>query len=115
MKSCLFCDIAAGRTAADIIHADDRYVAFRDVAPKAPTHVLVVPRQHVEGLNDLVGPDADALTEGLLAAGVQVAHSEGLAPGGYRFVINCGEDGGQSVAHLHLHILGGRTLTWPPG
>jgi len=114
MSTCLFCEIAAGRIKAEIIHADDDFVAFRDVNPKAPSHVLVVPRRHLSGLNDLVGPDS-GLADGLLGAAVAAAHAEGLAPGGYRFVINSGEDGGQSVDHLHLHVLGGRRLAWPPG
>jgi histidine triad (HIT) family protein len=114
MSTCLFCEIAAGRIKAEIIHADEGFVAFRDVNPKAPSHVLVVPRRHLSGLNDLVGPDC-GLADGLLGAAVAAAHAEGLAPGGYRFVINCGEDGGQTVDHLHLHVLGGRPLAWPPG
>ena len=114
MSTCLFCEIAAGRIPADIIHQDAEYVAFRDIDPKAPTHVLVVPRRHLDGLNDLVGPERGA-ADGLLGAGVIAAQAEGLAPGGYRFVINCGQDGGQSVGHLHLHVLGGRPLAWPPG
>jgi histidine triad (HIT) family protein len=114
MSSCLFCEIAAGRIKAEIIHEDEGYLAFRDISPKAPSHILVIPRRHLDGLNDLVGPDSGA-ADGLLAAGVMAAHAEGLAPGGYRFVINCGQDGGQSVGHLHLHVLGGRPLAWPPG
>lgn len=114
MSTCLFCEIAAGRIKADIVHEDDRFVAFRDISPKAPSHVLVVPRRHIASLNDLVGPD-QGLADGLLGAGVVAAQAEGLAPGGYRFVINCGDDGGQSVGHLHLHVLGGRPLAWPPG
>ncbi len=114
MSNCLFCEIAAGRIKAEIVHEDDAFIAFRDISPKAPSHVLVIPRRHFDGLNDLVGPDSGAV-DGLLAAGVMAAHAEGLAPGGYRFVINCGDDGGQSVGHLHLHVLGGRPLAWPPG
>lgn len=114
MSTCLFCEIAAGRIQADIIHQDADFVAFRDISPKAPSHVLVVPRRHIGGLNDLVGPERGA-ADGILGAGVIAAHAEGLAPGGYRFIINCGQDGGQAVGHLHLHVLGGRPLTWPPG
>ncbi|MBM4130200.1 HIT domain-containing protein [bacterium] len=114
MGACLFCEIAAGRIPADIVHQDEEFVAFRDIDPKAPSHVLVVPRRHLAGLNDLVGPERSA-ADGLLGAGVIAAHAEGLAPGGYRFVINCGQDGGQAVGHLHLRGLGGRPLGWPPG
>ncbi len=114
MSTCLFCEIAAGRIKADLVHEDADYIAFRDIAPKAPSHVLVVPRRHIGSLNELVGPDS-GLADGLLGAAVAAAQAEGLAPGGYRFVINCGEDAGQSVPHLHLHVLGGRPLAWPPG
>ena len=114
MSTCLFCEIAAGHIKAEIIHQDEDFVAFRDISPKAPSHVGVIPRLHLAGLNDLVGPDR-GLADGLLGAGVAAAHAEGLAPGGYRFVINCGDDAGQSVPHLHLHVLGGRPLAWPPG
>ncbi len=112
--TCLFCKIVAGELRSEAVGHTDASYAFRDIDPKAPTHVLVVPRRHLDGLNDLVGPERGA-ADGLLGAGVIAAQAEGLAPGGYRFVINCGQDGGQSVGHLHLHVLGGRPLAWPPG
>lgn len=114
MDSCLFCGIAAGTIPSTPVYEDDDFVAFRDISPKAPTHILVIPRRHVASLNDLADGDAD-LAGRLLLAGRAVAAAEGLAEGGYRFVINCGDDGGQTVAHLHLHVLGGRALGWPPG
>jgi histidine triad (HIT) family protein len=109
---CLFCGIAAGEVPADMVHEDDEVVAFRDVAPRAPTHVLVIPRRHVA--------DADALTDrdGSLVARCfavirLVAEAEGLGTG-YRIVANVGADAGQTVPHLHFHLLGGRQLGWPP-
>jgi histidine triad (HIT) family protein len=113
MASCLFCDIAAGEIPATRIHADDDFVAFRDIDPKAPCHVLVIPRRHIPGLSALADGDAD-LVGRLLVTAARVAAAEGLA-NGYRFVINDGDDGGQTVHHLHLHILGGRPMRWPPG
>jgi len=118
--NCLFCRIAAGELPAKLIHEDDALVAFHDVNPQAPVHVLVVPRRHVASLAELAagddGEDA-ALGAALLAAASTVARAEGLAaPGrGYRVVANTGPQGGQSVEHLHLHVLGGRDLSWPPG
>ncbi|MEX1097823.1 MAG: histidine triad nucleotide-binding protein [Planctomycetales bacterium] len=98
---------------ADIIHEDDRCVAFRDVNPQAPTHVLIVPKRKIVALADLEPADAE-LAGHLLVVAAQLAAMLGLA-NGYRAVINCGPDGGQSVDHLHVHLLGGRKLTWPPG
>lgn len=112
--SCLFCDIGAGKIPCTRVYGDDTFLAFRDIAPKAPTHILVIPKAHIPGLNDLDAA-ATALAGELLAVGARIAKSEGIAEGGYRFVINCGQDGGQTVPHLHLHILGGRPLAWPPG
>ena len=93
---------------------DDDFLAFADIDPKAPTHLLVIPRRHVSGLNDLGDGDAD-LAGRLVLTATRVAAAAGLAETGYRFVINCGQDGCQTVPHLHLHILGGRPLGWPPG
>ena len=113
MSSCLFCDIAAGEIPATKVHADEDFIAFRDIDPKAPTHVLVIPRRHIPGL-DALGDEDAGLVGRLLVAASRIAAAEDLADG-YRFVINCGDDGGQTVHHLHLHILGGRPLRWPPG
>jgi len=111
--TCLFCDIVAGRIPATIVHSDDETVAFRDVNPQAPIHVLVIPRRHV--------PSASAVEEttgvwtALMTAAARIARAEGLGEDGYRLVINTGPAAGQSVAHLHVHVLGGRALAWPPG
>ena len=112
--SCLFCKIAAGTIPADLVHADERLVAFRDIAPEAPVHVLVVPREHVASLEAARERDADVLGALLLVA-QKIAREQGLSARGYRTVINTGADGGQTVQHLHLHLLGGRTMGWPPG
>jgi len=113
MASCLFCDIAAGEVPATQVHADEDFFAFRDIDPKAPTHVLVIPRRHLSGLAELGDGDID-LVGRLLVTATRIAAAEELEAG-YRFVINCGDDGGQTVNHLHLHILGGRPMRWPPG
>lgn len=113
-QDCLFCKIVDGALPADIVYEDDSLVAFRDVNPQAPTHVLLIPRRHVATMNDLQDDDASLAGELLLAAS-QIAADEGLADDGYRVVMNCNEAAGQSVFHIHLHLLGGRTMTWPPG
>ena len=114
MASCLFCSIAAGEIPCTEVFADDGYLAFRDIDPKAPTHILVIPRRHVSSLDELASGDED-LMGGLVLRASAIARDEGLAEDGYRCVINCGEDGGQTVGHIHLHILGGRPMAWPPG
>lgn len=113
MDGCLFCGIVAGEIPATVVYEDDRLVAFRDIGPQAPTHVLVIPRDHHQDIGALVAADP-ALTGELMAAAVAVAQQEGLT-GGYRLVLNTGPDGGQTVDHVHAHVLGGRRLTWPPG
>ena len=110
---CLFCRIVAGEVPAEVVHRTARTLAFRDVAPQAPTHVLVVPREHHADVAALTAADATLAAE-VLQAAVAVAAQEGL-DGGYRLVANTGPDGGQTVHHLHLHVLGGRGLGWPPG
>ena len=116
--SCVFCRIVAGEIPATFVHQDDDVVAFRDTTPTAPVHVLVVPRRHVANVLDLAGDDGDAgLSARLFAAVARVAREEGLdAPDrGFRLVTNTGPEGGQSVDHLHLHLIGGRRLSWPAG
>jgi histidine triad (HIT) family protein len=114
MARCMFCEIAAGDIPAKIVHADDQAIAFRDIDPKAPTHVLVIPREHIATVNDLTG-DHEPVVGRLFTIARQVARDEGLADDGYRLVMNCGQGAGQSVFHIHLHLLGGRHLSWPPG
>jgi histidine triad (HIT) family protein len=114
LSDCLFCKIVAGEIPSDQVHADSDFIAFRDINPQAPVHVLVIPRRHVAALTDLTDADAD-LVGRLQLAGTRVAAELGLAASGYRFVINCGVDAAQTVPHLHLHVLGGRPLGWPPG
>jgi histidine triad (HIT) family protein len=111
---CLFCKIAAGKIDADIVHENDSVVAFRDINPQAPTHVLIVPRNHVATINDLSESENDDIGRLFLAA-KHIAREEGLDESGYRVVMNCMEGAGQSVFHIHLHLLGGRPLRWPPG
>ena len=110
---CLFCRIASGEIPSDRVFEDDEVIAFRDVAPRAPTHVLVIPRRHVPDVHSLTDDDA-ALLAALFSALRRVADAERLATG-YRIVTNTGPDSGQSVAHLHFHLLGGRQMGWPPG
>jgi histidine triad (HIT) family protein len=114
MSECLFCAIAAGEIPADIVHSDDRVIAFRDIAPQAPVHVLVIPRDHHATAADIAQADASLAAELLRVAGA-VAAQEGVAESGYRIVTNTGEGAGQSVHHVHFHVLGGRGLAWPPG
>lgn len=112
--SCVFCGISRGEIPSTLVHEEDDLVAFRDLNPQAPTHVLVIPRRHVASVNDLAGGDEELVGRLVLAAR-EVASKEGLSDGGYRLVLNTGADGGQTVHHLHLHVLGGRTMSWPPG
>ncbi len=114
MSECLFCALASGDIPADIVLSDDDVVAFRDITPQAPVHVLVIPRAHHANVADLATADP-ALTGALLRAAGAVAAQEGIADSGYRIVTNTGEGAGQSVHHIHFHVLGGRDLAWPPG
>ena len=114
MSECLFCKIAAGQIPAKIVHQDADVLAFEDIQPQAPQHVLVIPRRHVASLNDLT-PGDDALMGRLLRAAAEVAKARGFADGGWRAVVNVGKDAHQLVFHVHLHVLGGRAMGWPPG
>jgi histidine triad (HIT) family protein len=111
---CIFCRIAAGTLPSTPIHETERTLAFRDLSPQAPTHVLVIPRDHVDSLAAMEAAH-EGLAGELLLAAAEVARREGIQDSGYRVVTNIGEEGGQSVGHLHLHVLGGRALGWPPG
>ena len=112
--SCLFCRIVAGEIPSTKVHEDDLVLAIRDIAPQAPTHVLLMPRTHIASLTDLTDADA-ALLGRLFAVSADVARAEGIEADGYRVVSNHGRAAGQSVDHLHLHLLGGRDFAWPPG
>ncbi len=114
MSDCLFCKIRDGQIPAEIVHTDDHCLAFRDINPAAPVHVLLIPRKHIATLND-IGPDQAATMGALFEAAGKVAEKLGVAESGYRVVVNCNADAGQEVFHLHLHILGGRRMSWPPG
>lgn len=111
---CLFCRIGAGEIPADIVHETDEVVAFRDINPQAPTHALIIPKRHIASINALQEGDADIVGKLFLAA-KEIARDEGFAEPGYRVVMNCNAAAGQTVFHIHLHLLGGRDLTWPPG
>lgn len=112
MDNCLFCKMVAGSIQPAVVHESDHVLAFRDINPQAPVHVLVIPKQHVATLDELDDP---LLAAELLSAARMIAKQEGIAETGYRLVVNCRQDGGQEVYHLHLHVLGGRRLAWPPG
>ncbi|NIP72950.1 MAG: histidine triad nucleotide-binding protein [Gammaproteobacteria bacterium] len=114
MADCVFCKMVAGEINPDVVYEDEEVLAFRDVNPQAPVHVLVVPRRHIATLNDVTEAEAPLIGRLYLAAKT-VAEHEGIAERGYRTLINCNPEAGQSVFHLHLHVLGGRPMHWPPG
>ncbi len=111
---CTFCQIVSGDRQAEVVYQDEQVIAFKDIHPKAPWHILVTPREHVESLND-AAPRDEALLGHLLRIASKVANLVGIADEGYRVVINTGPNAGQSIFHLHVHVLGGRVLGWPPG
>ena len=113
-NDCLFCKIVSGDIPAEIIYRDDQVLAFRDINPRAPIHVLVIPQKHVDSLASVTDEQRDIMGKIMIVAR-EIAAAEGLSESGYRAVINVGLDGGQTISHLHLHLLGGRTLHWPPG
>lgn len=114
MKNCIFCQIVAGEASAKIIHQDDLVTAFHDNNPQAPAHILIVPNEHLDSIRD-IQPEHDSLLGRMFSVANQLAVQEGIAESGYRLVINRGDMAGQSVYHLHLHLLGGRRMKWPPG
>ena len=114
MSDCLFCKMVSGEIKPDVVFEDDDVLAFRDVNPQAPTHVLVIPKTHVSTVNDLLPEHASMVGKMYLAA-QKIAMDEGVAEPGYRLVLNCNAGAGQSVYHIHLHVLGGRPMSWPPG
>ena len=114
MTDCLFCKIAAGQIQAAVVYQDDRLVAFKDINPQAPMHLLVIPRRHISSLNELTAADDGLVGEMIRRAGA-LASEHGHGDRGYRTVFNCNADAGQTVFHIHVHVLGGRRMTWPPG
>ena len=112
MKDCLFCKMVAGDIKPDVVFEDESVLAFRDINPQAPVHILIIPKVHITTLNDL---DNTLLAGHLLKTAVNLAKQEGLSEDGYRTVFNCNKKGGQEVYHVHLHLLGGRQMAWPPG
>jgi histidine triad (HIT) family protein len=112
--SCLFCRIVAGEEPADVLHETDTVVAFRDLRPQAPTHVLLIPKEHVEDLTEIDDEHGAVLVD-IVKAAAHLAETEGIDKSGWRLVANVGPDAGQSVLHLHFHLLGGRRMAWPPG
>jgi len=114
MADCLFCRIINREIPGSIVYEDDRVVAFDDINPQAPTHVLVVPRRHIPSLNDVTAED-DGIVGELVRRAAAIAKARGISAGGYRTVFNTNRDAGQTVFHIHLHLVGGRSLSWPPG
>ena len=114
MTDCLFCKIISGEIPSSKVYEDEFVYAFNDISPEAPVHVLIVPKEHISSANDINESNADVVAKIFLAA-KKIAEEKGIAEGGYRIVNNCGENGGQTVKHLHFHLLGGRSLAWPPG
>jgi histidine triad (HIT) family protein len=113
-QNCIFCEIAEGKRAATIVHQTEKVIAFKDIRPQAPIHILVIPKEHIPTLNDLTPAHQDLIGELFLVA-KELAQQFGIAEQGYRTVFNCNRDAGQDVYHLHLHLLGGRQFYWPPG
>ncbi len=113
-QDCIFCRVARGETDSEVLHQDEHVVAFRDIAPQAPHHVLIIPRRHIATLDEL-GPEDAPLAGHMIHTAARLARDLGVAGEGYRLVFNCNRHGGQTVFHLHLHLLAGRPMHWPPG
>lgn len=114
MEECIFCKIAKGEIPSKKVYEDDKVLCFEDLNPQAPVHVLLIPKKHIKSLNDVSDDDADTLSHMMLVV-KEIAKKMNMYENGYRVTINCGKDGGQEVPHIHFHILGGRSLSWPPG
>jgi histidine triad (HIT) family protein len=114
MADCLFCKMVAGDIKPNVVYEDKELLAFRDINPQAPTHVLIIPKQHIATINDIESSH-EALVGKLFLAAQRIAGDEGIADSGYRVVMNCNAHAGQAVFHIHLHVLGGRQMSWPPG
>jgi len=113
MDDCIFCKIARGEVPCDKVYEDEKAIIFRDISPAAPTHLLVIPKDHIASAAE-IGPGNSGIVAHIFTLIAEVARGQGL-DGGFRIVTNCGKDGGQTVGHLHFHLLGGRELSWPPG
>ncbi len=113
MSNCLFCSIANGTIPSNKVYEDDRILAFRDISPEAPVHIVIIPKQHISNILEI--DYSDNLGQKMLEVAAKIAKDEGIAESGFRIVNNCNADGGQTVFHLHFHLLGGRNLQWPPG
>ncbi len=114
MSDCLFCGIVEGTIQANIVYQNDLVVAFKDIGPKAPVHILIIPRRHIVGVLDVTAEDGAVIGE-IFQVAARLARELGIADSGFRVVVNSGPDSGQSVFHLHYHLLGGRQMSWPPG
>ena len=114
MSECIFCKIGAGEIPSEKVYEDELVVAFRDINPQSPTHIVVIPRKHIPSLSDIIAGD-DMVVGRLVRVSAQIAREEGISDGGYRVVANCGAAAGQTVDHVHFHLLGGREMGWPPG
>lgn len=114
MEECLFCKMVSGVLKPDVVYEDNDVLAFKDIHPQAPVHVLVIPKKHIGTLNDLTAADAGTMGKLFLAAR-HVAEQTGVAQSGYRTIVSCNREGGQTVYHVHMHVLGGRQMRWPPG
>jgi histidine triad (HIT) family protein len=114
MSDCLFCGIVERKIKANVVYQDEAAVAFKDIAPKAPVHILIIPRKHIVGVSDIAEQDRDLIGQ-IFQVAARLAREQGIANSGYRVVVNSGPDAGQSVFHLHFHLLGGRQMSWPPG
>ena len=113
-RDCIFCKIVKGEIPGDIVYQDDKVLAFNDIDPKAPVHVLIVPRDHIPGIAD-IEDEQKALMGHILSVASRIASEKGIGESGFRVVVNSGRDAGQAVLHIHFHVLGGRALSWPPG
>ncbi len=114
MSDCIFCKIIAGEIPGDIVYQDDKVIAINDIDPKAPVHILIMPKEHISSLIEVDDNNKDIVSHSFMVAG-ELAKSRGIAEKGFRVVNNCGIEGGQSVGHIHFHLMGGRNMAWPPG
>ena len=114
MEGCLFCKIVAGEIPSTKVYEDSEILAFRDIAPQAPQHIVIIPKMHISSTNEITAENSHLVAK-VFEVAAKIAKSEGFADKGYRIVNNCGEDGGQTVGHIHFHVLAGRNLGWPPG